>query len=171
MTDEKNNKNYFENPDVLKGIIVGLVCFILIIAAFGIGVKVGISKAGFSYRWADNYHRNFAGPRHGFFDDWRAAPSGDFINAHGSFGEVIQVNEKEFVVKGNDNVEKVIVIKDDTVITKGHETQKDGVKVGDRVVIIGSPNNEGKIEARFVRIFPDDGQSLPFKHSRPFPFS
>ncbi len=156
MTEEKNNKNYFKNPDFLKRTIIGLVFFILILIAFGVGVKVGALRARFSYRWADNYHKNFAGPSRGFFGDWRAAPPGEFINAHGSFGEVIQVNNKEFVVKGNDNVEKVIVVKENTVITKGRDTQTGGVRVGDRVVVIGSPNNEGKIEARFIRIFPEN---------------
>jgi len=171
MTEEKhNNKNYFKNPDVLKWIIVGLVCFVLIILAFGAGVKVGASKAGFSYRWAENYHRNFGGPKHGFFSNWRSLPAGEFINAHGSFGEVIEMRDKEFVIRGRENVEKVIVTKEDTVITKGHETLVDGLKVGDQVVIIGSPDNEGKIEARFIRVFPEDGQMLPYNHSRSFPF-
>lgn len=173
MSEEKhNNKNYFNNPDVLKWIIVGLVCFVLVILAFGAGVKVGTSKAKFSYRWAESYHKNFGGPRGGFVDDWRRFPAGDFISGHGAFGEIIEINDSGFVVRGRENVEKVVITNEETTITKGRETIKNGLKVGDRVVVIGSPNEEGKIEAKLIRVFPEDGlrPALPMRPGRSIPF-
>ncbi len=173
MSEEKQNiKKHLQNSDVLKWIIVGLVCFVLILLAFGAGVKVGVSKAKFSYRWAESYHKNFGGPRGGFVDDWRRFPARDFINAHGSFGEIIEIKDKEFVVRGRENVEKVILITEETIITKGRETIKNGLKVGDRVVVIGSPDEEGKIEAKLIRVFPDGEptRTLPMRPGRSVPF-
>jgi len=171
MSEEKhNNKNYFQNPDVLKWVIVGLVCFVLVIVAFGAGVKIGASKAKFSYRWAESYHKNFGGPRGGFLGDWQRFPAGDFISGHGAFGEIIEIKDNSFVIKGRENVEKVIITNEDTAITRGRETIKDGLNVGDRVVIIGSPNEEGQIEAKLIRIFSEnDPKQLPLR-SRPIPF-
>jgi hypothetical protein len=168
MTDQ-NSK--FKNPDFLKRVIIGLAGFVILILAFGAGVKVGTLKARYSYRWADNYHKNFAGPRGGFFGDWRRFPAGDFIGGHGTFGEIIEMKDNGFVIKGQENVEKVIIVNQGTSIIKGREpisakggaasAGKDGLKVGDRLVVIGSPNEEGQIEAKFIRIFGEDDLKLP----------
>lgn len=143
------------NRDILKWVVIGLAGFGVVVLIFGAGMFVGGMKANFSCRWAEYYHKNFAGPKGGFLGDWRSMPllPGDFIEGHGAFGEIIELKDNGFVIKGRGDVEKVIVITDKTVIKKGRKTIKDGLKVGDRVVIIGSPNKEGQIEARFIRIF------------------
>lgn len=170
MNEEKHNKNYFKNPDTLKWIIVGFVGFVVLMLVFGAGVKVGTIKARYSYKWAENYHKNFAGPRGGFVGDWRRFPAGDFISGHGAFGEIIEIKDNSFVIKGRENVEKVIVTDEETAITKGRETIKDGLKVGDRVVIIGSPNEAGQIEAKLIRVFDENSPRLPMRHGRSLPF-
>jgi hypothetical protein len=177
-------KKFFENRDacpvsnernefwcrVLKWVIVGLAGFVVLILVFGAGVKVGTLKAQYSYRWADNYHKNFAGPRGGFFGDWQRFPAEDFIGGHGAFGEIIEMKDNGFVIKGPENAEKVVITNQNTTIVKGRETIKDGLKVGDRVVIIGSPNDEGQIEAKLIRIFAEDAPGLPMRPDQPFPF-
>lgn len=154
--EEKNNKKFMQSG-ILKWIIFGLFFFIIVILVFGIGILVGEKKAKFSYRWAEHYHKMFAGPKRGFFGDWRRFPKGEFIEGHGSFGEIIEIKGNEFVIKGKDGVEKVILITDKTIIKKGREKimGKD-LKIGNWVVIIGSPNEEGKIEAKFIRVFNGD---------------
>lgn len=166
MSKEKYNKKLPQNSDILKWIIFGLVGFIIVILIFGTGVKVGALKARYSYQWADNYHKNFAGPRGGFLEDWRKFPAGDFIGGHGAFGEIIELNGAGFVIKGRGDVEKVIVTAEDTVIKRGRETIEDGLQVGDRVTIIGSPNAEGQIKAKLIRIFNGDEAQKPHKRSR-----
>lgn len=141
-------------PDLLKKIIIGFVGFALVVLIFGAGVFVGTMKAKFSYRWAENYHKNFAGPSGGFFDNLQNFPKGDFIESHGVFGEIIEIKDNGFVIKGKGDIEKVIVVSRDTVIKQGKETIKDGLKVGDSVVIIGSPNEKGQIEAKLIRFLP-----------------
>jgi len=151
--NKQNNKKI--NSDVLKWVIVGLVGFVLVVLIFSAGMFVGGTKAKFSYRWAESYHKNFGGPRDGFFGDWRRfpIPPGDFIEGHGAFGEIIELSDSGFVIKGRGDVEKLIVTTEDVIIKKGRETVKDELKVGDRVVIIGSPNEKGQIEARLIRLF------------------
>lgn len=156
-----------KNPDVLKWIIIGLAGFVVLLLVFGAGVKVGTLKARYSYKWAETYHKNFGGPRGGFLDDWRRFPAGDFISGHGAFGEIIEIKDNGFVIKGRENAEKVVIINQEVTIIKGRETMKDGLKVGDRVVIIGTPNNEGQIEAKLIRVFSeDDPKRLPFRQLR-----
>lgn len=164
-----------KNPDILKWVIVGLLVLILIILIFSFGLWVGGSKARFSYRWAESYHKNFAGPKSGFFGDWRApvSPPGDFIEGHGTFGEIIQINDTDFIIKGQGDVEKVIITTQDTIIQKRRNTiKKEELKVGNQIVVIGSPNKEGQIEAKLIRVFNGEDIRMPQQPSRfpRFPF-
>jgi hypothetical protein len=150
----------------LKWVILGLVILVVIVFIFGVGIFVGERKARFSYRWAEQYHRNFAGPRAGFFDDWRSFPGGDFIGAHGVFGQIIKIDpstnsgQATLIIKGGDNVEKIVLVKDDTVIKSLQNTLKlSDVKVDDYIVVIGEPNDAGQIEAKFIRLLPPPGEN------------
>jgi len=153
MNEEKQHNKKAFHPDALKWIIVGLLAFVMVVLVFSAGMWVGGAKAKYSYGWAENYHKNFGGPRGGFFGDWRSFPHGDFIEGHGAFGEIIELNDLGFVIKGRNDVEKIIITNKDTVMRKGRETVENGLKVGDSVTIIGSPNEEGQIEAKFIRVF------------------
>ncbi len=160
-----------KQKDILKWIIIGLTGFAVVGLIFGAGMVVGGMKAKFSYRWAEQYHKNFAGPRTGFFSDWRSFPRGDFIEGHGAFGEIIQISDTDLVVKGRGDVEKVIITTEDTAIQKGRETiKKKELKIGDQIVIIGSPNEEGQIEAKLIRIFNGENVKSLKQPSRSFQF-
>jgi hypothetical protein len=144
------------NKDILKKIIIGLAGFVLVVLIFGVGTFVGGMKARFSYRWAENYHRNFGGPRNGFMGDWRNFPPApeNFIESHGTFGEIIKINSSDLVIKGQNDMEKVVIITKDTVIKNGKETiKKEDLKVGDYIVVIGSPDDKGQIQAKLIRFF------------------
>ena len=137
---------------VLK-IIAGIFVLLLI---FGTGVRVGFRKANFSYRWGENYHRNFGGPRHGWFHGLDADEH-EFMNAHGTAGSILQVDVSggTLVVKGKDNTERTILISAQTVIQKNRVAQQIAdLKADDRIVVIGTPNAQGQIEAKFIRVFP-----------------
>jgi len=145
--------------DILKGIIIGLAVFIVIVLIFGAGIFVGGMKARFSYRWAESYHKNFAGPQGGFFGDWRAPIPipfpGDFIESHGTFGQIIKIEGNTLIIKGRGDVEKVVLVTEKTIIQSGRKDIKiSDLKVDDQVVIIGSPNEQGQIEAKLIRVFP-----------------
>jgi hypothetical protein len=150
----------FLHPDYLKLIIIGLIIFVAVFLIFGAGVWIGERKAGFSYRWAEQYQRNFAGPRAGFFNDWQSFPKGDFIEAHGIFGQIMKIDASTssgptLVIKGIDEVEKIVLIKKDTIIKSLRETVKiTDLKVDDYIVVVGEPNDGGQIEAKFIRLVP-----------------
>lgn len=173
MNEEKTINKFFQNRDILKWIIVGLAGFVVLILVFGAGIKVGTMKAKYSYRWAENYHKNFGGPRGGFLGDLKSFPQGDFINGHGVFGSIIKIDGNTIIAKDKDDVEKTILVSDSTIIQKGRERVKlPDLKVDEDIVIIGSPNEEGQIEAKLIRVF--DGtapRGLPYRPSRSVPFN
>jgi len=134
---------------ITMGIIGGLIVLLL---AFGIGAFVGLRRANFSFRWAENYHRNFGGPRNGFFGEINGR---DFIDAHGVFGQIIKIDGSTLIINGRDNTEKIVVIKDKTIINGFQNNLKPAdLKVNDYIVVIGDPNNTGQIEARLIRLMP-----------------
>jgi hypothetical protein len=76
---------------IVLAVIAGFVIILLILA---MGMFIGYRKANFSYRWGENYHRNFGGPRGGFFEDFGGR---DFIGGHGTFGQIIKIEVQTLV--------------------------------------------------------------------------
>ena len=185
-----NGINKFFQSKVFKRVTLGVVAFIIILIVFGLGTFVGFRKANFSYRWGENYHQNFAGPRGGFFDDFGGR---DFINAHGVIGQIIKIDPSTgsthsnnsgqagspqassgqaatLVIKGMDNIEKIVLIEDGTIIERLRETLKPAnLKVDDTVVVIGQPNDAGQIEAKFIRLMPPPPGIPPGSSQSPIP--
>lgn len=136
-------------------IIIALFSFALLVGAFTIGAFVGYKKATFSYRWGENYHLNFGGPAGGFFQNFRDLGGRDFIGGHGMFGRIIKIDGSALVVKGSDNVERIILVKEDASITHpGGAAKLSDLKVNNDIVVIGEPNDQGQIEAKFIRVMP-----------------
>lgn len=135
-----------------QGILFGLAGLIVVLFIFKVGMVVGSRKADFSSRWGEKYHQNFAGPRGGFFNDLGRE---DFIEANGVFGQVIKIDGQTLVVKGRDNVERIVLVKEDTAIMRFREKIKPSdLKNDDYVVVIGEPNDNGQIEAKLIRVLP-----------------
>lgn len=141
-----------------KGFKITVCCigfFAAILSVFGLGVYVGEKKASFSFRWAEQYHRNFAGPTGGFFQEF-ARPGEEFLESNGVIGEVMQINGQQIVVKGKNDTERIVNITDKTTIKYQNKNMAvTDLKVGDNVVIIGSPNEGGQLEAMLIRVMPD----------------
>ncbi|KKU72725.1 MAG: hypothetical protein UX98_C0018G0004 [Parcubacteria group bacterium GW2011_GWA2_47_26] len=132
-------------------IVAGLIVFLLV---FRFGVALGYRKAMFSYRWGENYHRNFGGPRGGFLKEFFSDRM-DAIESHGTFGQIIKIDSNTIIVKGRNNVEKIIIVENDTTITRFRKTvELSDLKIDDYVVIIGNPNDTGQIKAKFIRVLP-----------------
>jgi hypothetical protein len=146
----ENNK--FFQSKVLTLIVCIIAALIIILIVFKVGMFVGERKAEFTFRWGDNYHRNFGGPRGGFMQGFNDR---DFIDANGTFGQIIKIDNSNIVVKGRDDIEKVIIINDKTVIKSLNETIKSSdLKVDDYIVTIGEPNEQGQITAKLIRVMP-----------------
>ncbi|MDD5433704.1 MAG: hypothetical protein PHE77_03600 [Candidatus Pacebacteria bacterium] len=140
------------NEKLLQGFIYGFSGLLILLLVFKTGEFVGLRKGSFSCRWGENYHRNFGGPQSGFFNEFQ---DNNFINANGVFGQIIKIEGQTIVVKSQNEMEKVVLIKENTVIEKFKDkiTYSD-LKFGDYVMIIGEPNNQGQIEANLIRIMP-----------------
>ncbi|OHA09476.1 MAG: hypothetical protein A3B37_02120 [Candidatus Sungbacteria bacterium RIFCSPLOWO2_01_FULL_59_16] len=142
----------FVQSKTFRGILVGIGVVLIALFIFQAGVFVGYRKASFSYRWGENYHRNFGGPAGGFM---RGPVGGDFANPHGTFGRIIKIELPNLTIQEPKDVEKVIVIKSDTIIRRFRDAVKpEDLKVDEHVVVIGSPNDAGQIEAKFIRVMP-----------------
>lgn len=150
-------------PYMIAALSISAIAVICLV--FGGGMYVGYRKARFSYQWGENYHMNFGGPRGGFMGDFSGK---DLIDANGVAGQIMKIDNSTLVIRGRDNVEKIVVIKDDTVINRFNETVKlSDLKVNDFVVVIGDPNNSGQIEAKFLRTMPTPASSsMPMMRRR-----
>jgi len=79
----------------------------------------------------------------------------EFIDAHGTYGQIVKVTSSTLIVKGRDNVEKIVVVNDDTSIMRLRGVIKiSGLKINDNIIVIGEPNEQGQIEAKFIRFLP-----------------
>ena len=132
-------------------IVVGVVVVTMLI--FSAGIFVGFHKASFGRAWGENYERNFGmGPNRMMFG------RDNFPNAHGAVGKIIKIELPTIIVQDEkDNTEKVILIKEggDTRIQEMMTSIKaTDLAINDYVVVIGSPNDQGQIEAKFIRVMP-----------------
>lgn len=140
-----------------KNAILGIAAIIILLFVFKIGIIVGARKANFSRQWSDNYHRNFGGPKEGFLKGFENFKDRNFIEANGAFGQIIKidVSSSTLAIKGRNDIEKIILIKNNTTIKRFQNTiGLNDLKIDDNIVIIGEPNNAGQIEARFIRLMP-----------------
>ncbi|MGD0977023.1 MAG: hypothetical protein ABR875_01860 [Minisyncoccia bacterium] len=156
---------FFQSKLAVK-IAIAVVLAAALLSVFAAGVYIGYRKAQFSYSWAENYDRNFGGPQRGVlgvFGGGGPMASGSqglfrdpgMMGGHGIFGTIISLDDDSATVKGADNKEKVVLVSDDTSIEKQNNSIKiTDLKIDDQVVIIGSPDNQGRITAKFIRVLP-----------------
>lgn len=138
----------------LRGVIIGICIFIVIILIFQAGVFVGYKKAEFSGRFGDNYSRAFGGDQRG--PGMMGGFSQDiFVGGHGATGKIVRISLPSIVVADQGNVEKIITVNDDTAIRNFRATiQSTDLKVGDFIVVLGSPDDQGQIVAKLIRLMP-----------------
>ncbi len=149
-------KKVFESKKVLVIASIFGVLFIISLI-FQAGVSVGFHKASFGRDWGENYGRNFGMMRGGDkgFPIGGMMNQGNFPNAHGTVGKIIKNELPIIVVQDKDGTEKFILINDDTSIRSEKENiNGSDLKVDDFIVVIGSPNEEGQIVAKLVRLMP-----------------
>jgi hypothetical protein len=142
---------------MFKGFIIGLATFLVLVIVFQAGVFVGFKKAGFSQMLGENYGRIFGdekrpGMMGGMFE---GIPFDNLPGGHGAVGAVIKVSTSTIVVAEPNNIEKIVLLNDQTIIRKARDEVKiKDIVIGDFVSIIGEANSKGEIEAKLVRIMP-----------------
>jgi hypothetical protein len=155
-------------------IAAGIVgSFILALVIFGAGVSVGIHKARFSYRFGENYEKNFMGPRPegpmggpmGFFRDMEGR---DFRNGHGIAGSIVSIADNTIVIKDKENKEISIAVTDKTAIKDGRDDLKiTDLKQNERIVVIGKPSDNGVVNADLIRVFSDNQPNNGAENNNP----
>lgn len=138
-----------------KIVKTGLIIFgVLIIglSIFWCGMMVGFRKASFNYQWGENYHNLFEGGARRLPRDFRGR---GFMDANSATGSVIKIDTSTLIIKGDDGVEKSILISDKTLIRRWQDTVAvNDVHVDEQVVVLGVPSSTGQIEARLIRLMP-----------------
>ncbi len=132
-------------------IMIGLGAFIVALFIFAAGVSVGSHKAEYVSRIGENYNKIFG-----------ADHDVNMQIPHGTIGKIIKIDASSIVVLGKDNVEKIILTDDDTMIKHFHDDIKfSDISIGDSVVVIGSPDDQGQIVAKLIRVVTPSVQITP----------
>lgn len=116
-----------------------------------LGMIVGFQKASYFFKYGDSYYKNIRGPK--------MMPMGlqdnDLPRSHGAIGKVIQVSLPTIVIEDKDGLEKTIRISNGTMIKKSDIlASSTDISENDFAVVIGVPNDDAVIEAKFIRILP-----------------
>ena len=148
-------------PAHFNKLLIVLVAMVVLIFIFTLGIFVGHEKARFSQAWGENYYRNIMGPgrpgRFGMMDFDRRG-----FNARSGLGQIIKIDGSSLIIKDQANIEKTILITGKTAIIKDKQNIKlSDLKVDDKVVVIGRPNDQGQIEPKFIRVLPAQAPVLP----------
>jgi len=153
------NINTLFQSRTFRGVLIGIGIAIVLLAFFQAGVFVGFRQAEFSFRGSEKYLENFTGPPHGDLRD--LGPKG-MISPYGVFGSIIKTDSSSLAVKGQDNVEKIVLVNQDTEIRRYDKTiPLSDLKAGENVVIIGAPDDQGQIGAKLIRVMPGELPPLP----------
>lgn len=73
------------------------------------------------------------------------------------FGEIIEVKDDGFLIQGRDNEKRTVLVTQKTVVKKGPDTVQSALKIGEKVMIFGPNDKDGRIDAQLIRIFdPND---------------
>lgn len=142
---------------MFKGFIFGIATFLVLVIVFQVGVFVGFKKANFSQRLGENYGRIFGEEKNmGMMDGmFKGLPFDNLPGGHGAVGAVVKVDTSTIVVSEPNNIEKIVLLDEKTVIRKAREEIKiEDIALGDFVSIIGEANEKGEIQAKLVRILP-----------------
>ncbi len=141
-------------------VLVSLTIIAALFLSFRVGMFVGFRQATTSYEYGASYHRVFGGPRQGFMTRSPLTPPADefmgkdFVDTHGVFGKIIKIDNNVLVLDAK-NTERTILVSDDAAVRKGREPIGiSEIKINDNVVVIGSTDGQGQIQAKLIRIFP-----------------
>jgi hypothetical protein len=147
-----NLKDFFQSKN-FRNVLYTIGVLVFVLAVFKAGMFVGYKRASF-FDGAERGYRAVFDERRG--DQLFGMMQNDFSNTHGTIGKIVKINLPTIVIADQDNVEKVVLIKDDTLIRQFRdEIKAAGLKVDDFVVVMGTPNDKSQIEAKFVRVMPE----------------
>lgn len=137
---------------------MAILTLVILLAVYQIGTIIGFRQARFACQWGEKYgimigmplHAPGSGPGGPMFD----FPRRGIPSPNGANGIVVSITGRGFVVKGDDGIEKTVIISSSTQMRKGgSDARLIDVLPEDRVVIFGAPDDAGEIVAGFIRVF------------------
>ncbi len=134
---------------IVLSVLGGLVVVFL---SFGAGMAVGYWRGIFASRFGENYMMNFRG--RGGMGMFPGGPPP--LNQYGMEGTVIGVNPSSSIidVEGPSGDEGSVAVAKNTVIREKDRTiPLDAIAPGNIIVVIGDPDGQGQVLARFIRVF------------------
>lgn len=145
------NWKSFGESKILRNMLYSIALFVILLITFKAGEWIGSRKAFFSCRRGERDR--------GFSNIHSELPvnidSQNMFMGHGAFGLVVKVATSTIVVQDGHGIQNSIVITKNTVIKRMNTVlQLTDLKANDHVVIIGSPDSEGRIEAKLIRVAP-----------------
>lgn len=153
---------YIYKSHAFKVILLCICALIVALVIFQAGIFVGFRKASFSYGFGDRYHQTFGDMHRGMMGFSRD----DLSSGHGAAGKIIRVTLPTFMIATQDNLEKSVLIDKDTVIRRFRDTiSSSEIKTDDIAVVIGAPNAEGQIVAKFIRLMPPPTSSGTYSNA------
>jgi len=150
--DMNKIKNYLNSIKIGKlTLIIGII--LLMIVSFQFGIFIGFGKASFNFRNGERYFLEMNGRRD---DPMMGLRRDDFQNTYGTIGKIIKISPDIIIVLDKDQKEKTISISTSTIIKKFREDIKPiNLKIDDFITVIGSPEDNGFIGAKLIRVMPD----------------
>jgi len=148
--------NTFLQSKILKRVLLALAVVAAVLLVLKAGILIGYQKASYSYRWGEFYHKNFGGPQPSNFVPGldRTMMDQEYIGSHGTFGSVLSVDGNTVLLKGQDSIERSVLLSDDTTILEGRgRVSANDLEPGETMTVIGAPNGQGQITAEFIRVF------------------
>jgi len=149
-----NFKEIFK-PGHFNKLLAVLTAAVVLVFVFTLGVFVGHEKARFSRDWGENYYRNIVGPGPGGPAGLMMGLGRPGFSAHNGLGQIIKIDGDSLLIRDQSNLEKTILITNQTAIVEDHQNIMAGdLKVDDKIIIIGRPNDRGQIEPKLIRVLP-----------------
>ena len=122
-----------------------------VLMVFQAGVYLGYHRAIFSAHLGDNYVATFEGSTS--TDMWMRMQHRDLPGGYGAVGKVVKVGSSTIVVATPNNVEETVLINANTIIRHFRNTASTtDIQIGNSVIVLGSPNANGEINAGLIRI-------------------
>ena len=141
--------NKLHQSKTLVAVVYGLGGILILLLVFRAGVFVGFKQGEFS-------HHAFG--ERGHMSGFRF--SDDFPQTHGGIGKITAIKLPSLTIQTKDGSEKIVLVTASTTIRRlRSDIRPQDLKVGDLTIVLGIPDEEGVIDARFMRIMP--GQSAP----------
>lgn len=105
---------------------------------------------------------------------WSASPFGQFVrtsrdvtsrSGHGAIGMVQTIDGQKITIQSRDGKLETILVSDDTKFDKNFQKISfSDLKVNDQIVVIGSPNEDGEINARLIGLVDPSTFRLPVRN-------